>query len=281
MSEFISPMRSSQVRQLIELVIHEVRLIYRQRAVVALVLLIGIFMAVLTVTDNPVIFPPPQYRSPISMFTNSMNMLYGILLMVVVLPLPLLLADMLPTENRTGVAELRKTYLPGTAVFLTGKMLGAAIAVLMVLLIVIAVEASLLFLALGTIHAQFFVEVALWSILPAAVYVTCLSILLSAPFRSRAGGLVAGLAIIGWTVFTVRQSGADGSAGWGANLSPVNDLAFRNLLVKWGEPFGVQSRFWGVVSPEQIILPLLIGAVEILAVFVVTNYLLSRKGVRS
>lgn len=281
MSEFLSPMRSSQIRQLIEFVIHEVRLIHRQRVVLVLLGLIGIFMAILTVTDNPVIFPPPQYRSPLAMFLNPMNMLHGMLLMTVIWALPLLLADRLPAEQKSGIGELTQAYLPGTTVYLAGKMLGAVIAVVMVLLIVAAIETVLLLLMLGSLHAQFFFELTVWSLVPAAVYATCLSVLLSAPFRSRVGGLVAGLAIIGLTLLTIQQSNTGSPVSWVANLTPANSFAFRHLVVKWGEPIGVRKDIWGIVSFEQMIIPLLISAVAIVILFVVINYLLSRREMKS
>lgn len=280
MSEFMSLIRSSQTRQVIELMLYEVRLIYRERAVIALLLLIGLFMAVLTITDNPVIFPPPEYRDALSMFVNPLNMLYGMLQLVVIWALPLLLADRLPAEQKSGTGELTQAYLPKTVIYLAGKMIGAVIAVALILLIVAAIEIVLLMLSLGSLHARFFFDLTVWSLIPSAIYVTCLSVLLSAAFRSRAGGLVVGLAIIGLTFITIQQSTGESQVSWVANLTPINMFAFNHLLVELGEPIGVQSRYWGVVSPEQVILPLLIGVVEILVVFVVINYLLSRKEVK-
>lgn len=281
MSESITSMRSSQTRQVIELVTHEIRLIYRQRVMIIL-LLIGLFMAVLTITpDNPVLFPPPQYRSPLSMFLNPLNMLYGMLQMTVICALPLLLADRLPTEQKSGVGELTETYLPRKVVYLAGKVLGAVFAVVISLLIVAAIETVLLLFFLGRLHAQFFFELTVWSLVPSAVYVTCLSVLLSAPFRSRVGGLVAGLAIIGWNIVTVQTSNTESQLRLVANLTPVNSFAFQHLVVKWGESIGVRKDIWGIVSFEQIIIPLLVSTVEMLIVFVFINYLLSRRAIKS
>lgn len=282
MSELRSPIRSSQGSQLVELALHEIRLMYRQRAVMILLALIGIFMAILTIIpDNPVIYPPPEYRSPIAMFLNPLNMLYGILQLAVIWALPLLLADRLPMEQKSGLGELTQAYLPGTAVYLAGKVIGAVIAVLIVLLIVAAVETVLLFLSLGSLHGQFFLEVTLWSLIPCAIYATCLSVLLSAPFRSRAGGLAAGLIIIGLTILSLQQSTTDSQTIWMANLTPANTLAFRHLIVKWGVSVGVRADIWGVISVEQMIIPLLIGVAEIVILFVVINILLSRREVKS
>lgn len=259
-------------QQLTEIIECEVRLHYRRRVLVLMAVLIAAFTAILTlIPDNPLLVPPSDENTPDwAPFLSPGMMLASVLHMTVVVAVPLLLADTLPSDRRTRLRELSKTYIASNLLYLTGKITGALLTVLLLIIAMIITQFSLTWVFIGSFQASFYLDLVIWNVIPTAIYVTCLSILFAVGQRSRIGATTAALAVIGLCLLSAMPGTTMSFA------TPANGLAFAYLTSKWGNPIGFYSRS-NPVSADEIYLALLLGLIQVIVTLVIAQEWLRRK----
>lgn len=181
--------------QLTGIIWYEMRLQWRRRAMLVVVLSFVIMMS---------FFIYMQYRSmaesglselPIDMATITLVMgLAPVGMLVMMLTLPPIVAETIPKDRQYGVDELLKATPMTPGLYLVGKVLGTWLSLVVMTTVIALFEWALARIAFGPIKISMYLTVWLQGIMPLSFFVSGMSVLLASrqPTRRRAtmiGGL--------------------------------------------------------------------------------------------